>query len=96
MKFVKACAATVALGIASVAVAAETVIYTYDALGRLEKRVVAGGPTTGTTTDIQHDPAGNRLNYKVSASANLPPVPPSVNGKFIIIPLNGFTVIPLP
>lgn len=75
------------------ALAAETVTYTYDALGRLVTSTVSGGPTDGTNTAIQYDPAGNRSNYAVTGSVNNSP--PS-SGRVIVIPLNGYTLIPLP
>jgi len=46
--------------------AQEAKTYTYDALGRLVKVEVAGGPATGVQTITQFDPAGNRTTYAVS------------------------------
>ncbi len=78
----------------SMAGAQATTTYTYDALGRL-----VGSTTGATTTTIDYDPAGNRKTYKVSGAANgvddgagaSVPVKP----RFVVVPLNGFTLIPL-
>jgi hypothetical protein len=51
--------------------AAETVTYTYDALGRLVATAHSGGVNNGLQTGISYDPAGNRSNYSVSGSAPL-------------------------
>jgi len=48
---------------ASVASNAETVTYSYDALGRLRTSSVSGGPNNGTNTAICYDPASNRERY---------------------------------
>jgi hypothetical protein len=71
--------------------AAETTTYSYDALGRVTGAVVSGGPSNGLNNAIQYDPAGNRTNYQVTNSANNSPPVTGV----IVLPLNGFTVIPL-
>lgn len=74
------------------------VTYTYDALGRLIVSANETGPTTART-EIEYDPAGNRKNYKVTGAPNgddsgsgagLP-----ATRRFVIVPLNGFTVIPI-
>ena len=91
--------ASVGLGLAmigltlvpTVAAAAESVTYTYDALGRLIRTQRSGGPASGVDAQLQYDPAGNRTNVTVSgASSSSPPV------RVIVLPLNGYTVIPLP
>lgn len=86
-------------GIASEASAQETTTYTYDALGRLVESKVSGSRPT-VTTGISYDPAGNRKNYTVKggvdaaadtgASAGIPSTK-----RFVVVPLNGFTVIPI-
>jgi YD repeat-containing protein len=78
---------------------AQTTTYTYDALGRLVKSVAATG-ATGVDTNIDYDPAGNRKEYRVTgapdagsdtgAGASTPN-----RGRFIVVPLNGFTIIPI-
>ena len=65
--------------------AAETVTYTYDALGRLVKVEHAGGSNSGMQQTTTFDPAGNRSNYTVTGARI----------RVIVLPLNGFTIIPL-
>jgi hypothetical protein len=72
------------------AYAAETVTYTYDALGRLIGSQVSSGPANGVTTAIQYDAADNRSNYTVTGASNSPP-----GQMVIVVPLNGFTIIPI-
>lgn len=72
------------------ALASETTTYSYDALGRLVATTVSGGPTDGLATSTQFDAAGNRTNYQVTGA------PPPRPRRVIVLPLNGFTVIPLP
>lgn len=56
--------------------AAETVSYTYDALGRLTTTTTSGGPASGIATGTGYDPAGNRTTYTVTgASAALQMTP---------------------
>lgn len=80
---------TVALAItgacSSAARAQETVKYEYDALGRLVKVNNTEGPNKGTTTTYTLDKAGNRTNVKVEGA----------HPRVVVVPLNGFTVIPL-
>lgn len=77
--------------IPSPAMAQETTTYTYDALGRLVVSSTSGGPNNGTTNQIAHDPASNRTGYTITGATG------SVQSgtKVIVVPLNGFTVIPL-
>jgi hypothetical protein len=71
--------------------AAESVTYSYDALGRLIRTVRTGGPASGVDAQIQYDSAGNRTNVTVAgASSSSPPM------RVIVLPLNGYTIIPLP
>ena len=72
--------------------AQETNTYTYDALGRLTNVTTSGGPSNGVTQEYQYDPAGNRTQQTVTGSSNPPPPPAAV----IVLPINGFTIIPLP
>ncbi|MEA3054420.1 MAG: hypothetical protein QOG72_3323 [Sphingomonadales bacterium] len=64
--------ATSFLAFASTARAGETVVYSYDALGRLTATSSNGTVNDGVTASIGHDPAGNRALY-VAALAG-PPV----------------------
>lgn len=77
----------------SAATAQETIKHNYDALGRLTSSTVAGGPVNGTSTTIGYDKAGNRSSYVVSGAPTSTP-PPS-GRRVIVLPLNGFVVIPL-
>jgi YD repeat-containing protein len=49
---------------------AEQVTYRYDALGRMVKVVVSGGPAAGVDKTYQYDKAGNRQLVVVSGSQN--------------------------
>ncbi|MBL8272002.1 Ig-like domain repeat protein [Steroidobacter sp.] len=49
--------------LAAPAQAAETLTYTYDALGRLTKVQTAGGPGSGVQRDYSYDAAGNRSSF---------------------------------
>jgi len=69
--------------------AAETVTYTYDALGRLRGTAHAGGDNDQMQQTIVYDPAGNRTQYQVAGSKNRG----LTQGQLIIVPLNGFTAI---
>jgi YD repeat-containing protein len=71
--------------------AAETISYTYDALGRVIKAQHVGGDNDGMVIDYKYDPAGNRTEYKVAGSKNKGR--PDV--AIIVLPLNGFTIIPV-
>lgn len=55
---------------ASLAYAAETITYTYDAKGRLVKVVHTGTVNNGVTVDYTHDKADNRTNVKTTGSPN--------------------------
>lgn len=50
--------------------AAETVTYTYDALGRLRNAQTAGGPGNGVQRSYQYDDAGNRTNFQTTGAAS--------------------------
>ncbi len=65
--------------------ASETITYTYDALGRLVAADTTGSVNNGRQMDLVYDAADNRMSYEVSGSTN----------KVVVVPLNGFTVIPL-
>lgn len=59
--------------IASPALAAEAITYTYDAKGRLVKVVRSGSVNNNVTIDYEHDKADNRTRLKVTGSPNPPP-----------------------
>ncbi|AJP70588.1 RHS repeat domain-containing protein [Sphingomonas hengshuiensis] len=75
----------------SEACAQETTTYTYDALGRLVTSKTQDGPNHNTETTIAFDNAGNRTNYQVTGATGSP----SNALKVVVVPLNGFTVIPI-
>jgi uncharacterized protein RhaS with RHS repeats len=77
-------AVSLALAMATGAQAAETTTYKYDARGRLIEVKQTGGPADGATTTYSHDAADNRTNVTVTAQVRV-----------VVVPLNGFTVIPL-
>ena len=53
---------------ASAASASETIIYTYDAKGRLIKVVHSGTVNNGVTAEYTHDHADNRVNVKITSA----------------------------
>lgn len=61
-------ATSLALFAAAPVLASETVIYTYDELGRLVRTSQTGTVNNGIVTDIDYDAAGNRTDYDVSGS----------------------------
>ena len=65
-------AATVA-AIPALAVASETITYTYDAKGRLVKVERSGTVNAGVKTEYSHDKADNRVQVKVEGSINPTP-----------------------
>jgi YD repeat-containing protein len=71
--------------------AAETINYTYDALGRVKSATHVGGDNAGMVINYTYDPAGNRTEYKVTGSKNKG----RPDGVVIVVPLNGFTIIPV-
>jgi hypothetical protein len=58
------------------ALASETTVYSYDALGRLVAATTSGGPNHGLGAAIGYDPAGNRSSYSVGGSSGAPPPAP--------------------
>ncbi len=76
------------------AAAQETTTYTYDALGRLARVARSGGPASGANSAYSYDAAGNRTNVKVTDAPVQPPGT-GVSGQkvFIVVPLNGYTLI---
>lgn len=64
--------ATIA-SLATPALSAETITYSYDAKGRLVKVVRTGTVNNNVTVDYEHDKADNRTRVKVTNSTNSPP-----------------------
>jgi YD repeat-containing protein len=87
--FVATCAT--ALLLCTAVQAAETINYTYDALGRVKSATHVGGDNAGMVINYTYDPAGNRTEYKVTGSKNKG----RPDGIVIVVPLNGFTIIPV-
>ena len=65
--------------------APEQTNYEDDALGRLVKVTTESSARGDTRANYSYDPAGNRTNVKVETSSR----------RAFVVPLNGFTVIPL-
>lgn len=87
---------------ASSALAQETTTYTYDALGRVTKVDQVGGPANGTSTAYNYDAASNRTNVTVSGSPNGTATTDTGSGAsvpatrlYVVVPLNGYTLIPI-
>jgi hypothetical protein len=84
-------AISVGLGAGASSMAAETVTYTYDALGRLVTSTVSSGPNSGLNTALTYDGAGNRTALTVTGSTNPGARPIAV----VELPLPGPIVIPI-
>ncbi|WP_311270683.1 hypothetical protein [Sphingobium sp. WCS2017Hpa-17] len=74
-----------ALGMSLPAHASSTTTYTYDALGRLIQSSTTGNVNNGVQMSTTYDAADNRETYRVTGSKD----------KVVVLPLNGYTVIPL-
>jgi hypothetical protein len=59
--------------IPALAMASETINYSYDAKGRLVKVERTGTVNNGVTANYSHDKADNRTNVTVTGSPNSPP-----------------------
>ena len=57
----------------ALAIASETITYTYDAKGRLVKVEHAGSVNNNLVANYTHDKANNRTNLNVTGSPNPPP-----------------------
>ena len=55
-------------GFVTASVANETLVYSYDPLGRLISVTIAGGPRNGQQVSTGFDPADNRTNYQVAGA----------------------------
>ena len=69
------------------ALAQNTVDYTFDELGRLKTVTYSNG----VSVVYEYDAAGNRTQKTVTGSTNAPPPAEAV----IVLPIAGFTIIPL-
>ena len=69
--------------------ASETVTFQYDALGRLIGSDHIGGVAGGMKAGFTYDPAGNRKTSSTEGS------PGQTSTTVVVVPLNGFTVIPV-
>jgi len=65
--------AFLALFAGALAFATETIVYTYDAKGRVTKVVRTGTVNNNVTTDYTHDKANNRKTKVTTNSPNPPP-----------------------
>ena len=79
--------AALVAGMALPVLAQDTTSYTYDELGRL-KTVTYGD---GVSVVYEYDAAGNRTRQEVTGSTNAPPPAAAV----IVLPIAGFTIIPI-
>ncbi len=75
----------------SPALAQGTTTYEYDALGRLIETTTTGGANDGLGTVYEYDAAGNRKRVEVTGSDGTPGGP----SRIIVLPINGFLVIPI-
>lgn len=101
-RFLKICVALAGLGLfTGAAHAQETTTYTYDAKGRVITTTRSGGPSNGVNATYTYDKADNRTNVTVAGSPNGSGGPGSDGGAststtiYIVVPLNGFTIIPI-
>lgn len=85
MNYIRLLIAAAFTTVAVPAVSAEAIKYTYDSRGRLIKVETQGGPANGATTTYRHDAASNRTNVTTTNA----PV------RVVVVPLNGYTIIPL-
>lgn len=92
MKSVRLTALALAAGASASSWPAETVTYTYDALGRIVSSSVSGGPNSGLNTALVYDAAGNRTTLAVTGSTNPGARPIAV----IPLPTTSPIVIPIP
>lgn len=86
------------VGCSSAALAQSTTTYTYDGSGRLVRSATDKGPGASNVT-IQYDPANNPMSYNVTGARDRTDqgseVSVPTNARIIVVPLNGFTLIPV-
>lgn len=92
--------AAMLMPIAAHAQTQEITTYTYDALGRVTQVDQQGGRNDNTHASYQYDAAGNRSRVTVTC----PPGTGALNacagfqaaaGRFVVVPLNGYSLIPI-
>lgn len=88
------CAAAVVIG--SVASSAQTVTYSYDAIGRLQASSISGGPNPDVNTMICLDQASNRERYVVAVAGAASCVPPPITPTPSPVPTPTPTPTPTP
>jgi len=76
--------------IPSIAHASSSTTYSYDALGRLVATGTTGTVNNGVATATAYDKADNRSTYAVTGAPK-----PDMSAPVIVVPLNGYTVIPV-
>lgn len=93
--------ALVLLSLSVAGQAQETTTYTYDALGRVTNVDQSGGRNNDTHANYQYDAAGNRQRVVVTCPAGAVPGTPNAcagyqqaSAAFVVVPLNGYTLIP--
>lgn len=67
---IKGALCAICIGLGSSSQAAETVTYTYDALGRVKSAQFGGGPGNGVTRSYQYDHAGNRTQLVTTGASS--------------------------
>ena len=73
MRYIKIAGIVAFFAAPSIALAAETITYTYDAKGRLVKVLRTGTVNNNVQAQYTHDKANNRKNVTVTGSPNPPP-----------------------
>jgi hypothetical protein len=90
-----------------VARAAETIVYSYDALGRLVVRAASGVPNNAQAQSFCFDAAGNRIQVTSDGTSAVaacvaaiapPPTPaptpsPTPTAPFVVVPIAGYALI---
>ncbi|TWB09205.1 YD repeat-containing protein [Nitrospirillum amazonense] len=88
--FVRTATLAGALSCLALPAAADSISYTYDALGR----VIKSTTSSGATIQYSYDPAGNRTMVSASGTS-YPSSGSAVSTPVIVLPLLGGMVLPL-
>lgn len=83
---IRHCIAISLFSLGSTANASETITYSYDALGRLVTSSYGGTVNNSAQTTYQFDQADNRTSVTNTGWV----------ARVVVVPINGFTVIPIP